>query len=321
MEKLDSKQKIIIEPTVPFDFNSTFHKPDHFPSGDNEWEQGIRWQTMLWKDKRLGLKFIDKENTNIAVKVFSSSELSQDFIKSLKKELMYRYCLDLDLKEFNEEFENHSLLGPIIEKWKGMRPIHSGSLYEYTVIMIMLQNCTVKRSVNMLQRLFENYGVKLSYDDKELWSYWEPEDLEKVTGEELRELKLGYRAKFLDRISKQFAQGKVDEFKLREKPREEQKEALLKLYGIGPASVGNLLWEVFRNYSKIEHISPWERKIYSKLFFDREPDNPASEESLLSYFEEEFGKYQMLAVHYIWEDLWWKRKNKDIAWLEELINL
>jgi hypothetical protein len=26
-------------------------------------------------------------------------------------------------------------------------------------------------------------------------------------------------------------------------------------------------------------------------------------------------------VHYIWEDLWWKRKNEHIEWLEKEIRL
>jgi hypothetical protein len=29
----------------------------------------------------------------------------------------------------------------------------------------------------------------------------------------------------------------------------------------------------------------------------------------------------MLAVHYIWEDLFWKRKYEEVDWLEKLIRL
>ena len=29
----------------------------------------------------------------------------------------------------------------------------------------------------------------------------------------------------------------------------------------------------------------------------------------------------MLAVHYIWEDLFWQRRNTSIPWLEKLIRL
>ena len=39
---------------------------------------------------------------------------------------------------------------------------------------------------------------------------------------------------------------------------------------------------------------------------------------LLGRFEQ-FGVYKQLAVHYVWEDLWWQQKNKRVPWLEALI--
>ena len=85
-------------------------------------------------------------------------------------------------------------------------------------------------------------------------------------------------------------------------------EELLKLYGVGPKQPsGIFLFDVFHRWDFFEHISPWEQKIYSKLFFDRNPDNPVPVDKLLKYFER-YEKYKQLAVHYIWEDLWWKRK-------------
>lgn len=38
----------------------------------------------------------------------------------------------------------------------------------------------------------------------------------------------------------------------------------------------------------------------------------------LKYFER-WGKWRNLAVNYIWEDLWWKRRNEYTLWLEKLI--
>ena len=55
--KLKKVATLEIIPTSPFNFDATFHKPDHFTSGDNYWEKGVRWQTLLWKNKTLGLKF------------------------------------------------------------------------------------------------------------------------------------------------------------------------------------------------------------------------------------------------------------------------
>ncbi|EKD86312.1 MAG: hypothetical protein ACD_37C00361G0001, partial [uncultured bacterium] len=55
--KLKLIKSVTVEPTSPFDFDSTFHKPDHFTSGDNYWEPGVRWQTWEWESRRFGLKF------------------------------------------------------------------------------------------------------------------------------------------------------------------------------------------------------------------------------------------------------------------------
>jgi hypothetical protein len=44
-------------------------------------------------------------------------------------------------------------------------------------------------------------------------------------------------------------------------------------------------------------------------------------QDLIDFFERNFHGYKMLAVHYIWEDLFWKRKYEQIPWLEKLIRL
>jgi 3-methyladenine DNA glycosylase/8-oxoguanine DNA glycosylase len=78
---------------------------------------------------------------------------------------------------------------------------------------------------------------------------------------------------------------------------------------------------VFHHLDVLNHISPWEQKIYSKLFFDTEPDDPVPVDELLAFFNEHFGEYRMLAVHYFWEDLFWKRKTEHVEWLEKLVRL
>ena len=321
---LEVKRIIELLPQAPFNFDATMHKPDHFPSADNEWEPGIRWQTMLWQNQPLGLKFENQGTVDrpaLSLSVWSRGELGQDFLDGLTDETNYRCNLHLDLTEFNRRFGDDPQLGPVIDKWRGMRPANYGSLYEYLIIAIVLQNATVRRSVNMMQALFENYGTLLSYDDKELYCFWEPEVVDRATEQELRDLKVGYRAKSIKSVTEAFVRGEVDEFELRSKSREEQREALLGLYGIGPASVGYVSGDVFHRWDEFEHVSPWEQKIYSKLFFDADPDEPVPVATLMDLFNQRFGGYRMLAVHYLWEDLFWKRKHEEIEWLEKLIRL
>ncbi len=321
---LKIKQVIELFPKAPFNFDTTMHKPDHFPTADNAWQPGVRWQTMLWRAQALGLKFKNRgtvEQPKVSLAIWSENKLDSNFITELSGEIDYRYNLQLDLTEFNQRFESDPQLSPIINKWRGMRPMNCNSLYEYLVIAIVLQNANVRRSVNMMQALFEKYGPLLSYEGQELFCFWAPSRLNQATEQELRDLKVGYRAKSIKIVTKSFASQTIDEFELRNKAKTEQRKDLLNLYGIGPASVWYILFDVFHHLDELNHISPWEQKIYSKLFFDAEPDKPVPVDKLLEFFDQRFGKYKMLAVHYIWQDLFWKRKNENIAWLEKLIRL
>jgi 3-methyladenine DNA glycosylase/8-oxoguanine DNA glycosylase len=308
-------------PTTPFDFDSTFHKPDHFTSGDNRWQPGIRWQTWNWKGRPLGVKFVNSGTVNqprLQVEVFSAESLGGRALSSLEAEFRYRYNLDLDLSAFYRAFHDDPALGPLIQRWRGMRPGHPSSLYEYLIIGITLQNATVRRSIQMFKALLENYGTRLEFDGETLWCMWHPGALTGISEAELRALKLGYRAKSIRRIDDSFAQGLVDELELRRQDRTTQMKALLKLYGVGPATVWYLLFDVFHHWDFLDHISPWEQKIYSRLFFDQDPGSPVAVEDLLKYLER-YRLFKQLAVHYFWEDLWWKRKDERIPWLEALI--
>lgn len=317
--KLTQKTVLKVTPVAPFNFDATFHKPSHFPSKDNEWKPGVRWQTFRWLNKILGVVFKEVKQ-DLHLEIHSKKKLSKELLDSLVEEISYRYNLNLDLSEFYRLSKTDKLLSSIIEKYYGMRPGHENSLYEYIIIGIVLQNATVKRSIQMMQTLFEKHGTLLEFNDKKLWCFWEPGSLGSTSEEELRALKLGYRAKFIKRVDKQFEKGLIDEIDLRSKSLDDQKEALMKLYGIGPATAGYLLFDVFHHWDYFVHISPWEQKIYSKLFFNQDPENPVPVEKLLKYLEK-FGKYKQLAVHYIWEGIFWKRKNENIPWLEKLIRV
>jgi 3-methyladenine DNA glycosylase/8-oxoguanine DNA glycosylase len=254
----------------------------------------------------------------VRVGIHHTGDLKGHSLDSLIAEVRYRYNFELDLSNFYATFGRDKVLGPILSRWRGMRPGHPSSLYEYLIIGIVLQNATVRRSIQMFQAMLERYGTQLSFDGQDLWCFWPPGRLAGVDETELRALKVGYRAKSVKRIDDAFTAGQIDELVLRRQDRETQRQELLKLYGVGPATVWYLLMDVFHHWDFFDHISPWEQKIYSKVFFDRDPEDPAPVDELLGHFEQ-YGAYKQLAVHYIWEDLWWQRKNEHIPWLEKLI--
>ena len=198
---------------------------------------------MLWQGIFLGLTFENQgtiDQPKIALSVWSPNKLDSKFFHGLTSEIAYRYNLQLDLTEFTQNFSGDQQLGPIIGKWRGMKPMNCNSLYEYLIIAIVLQNASVRRSVNMMQVLFEKYGTLLSYDGKKLYCFWEPENIAQATERELRDLKIGYRAKSIKRVTEAFVKKEIEELALRKGAKKEQREALLNLYGKAQSAADKL---------------------------------------------------------------------------------
>lgn len=319
--KLNNCVECCIYPRLPFHFDATVHKPSHFPSSDNYYKKGEFCFTTYFLNQPIGIKMLKSgsiENPRVNISIYTENVLDKSNIDEIISEIVWRFDMDANLNDFFNSFNNDTLLQPVFEKWKGMRVGACQSLYEFIVITFVLQNATVRRSVQMMENLFNAYGYKLQFDNQVLSCFWPPELLAYITEEELRTLKVGYRAKFLLKLSQAFEQKTIDEKKMRLYSKELLRNELLKIYGIGPASVWYLMFEVFHHYDALETISPWEQKIYSKLLFNQKlvEKNVIMQEVTIRW-----GKWRMLAMHYIFEDLFGRRKENKIDWLEELIRL
>lgn len=319
---LNNKVTTLIFPKPPFNFDGTVYVPSHFPTPDFEWQKGICWQTMNFENKPLGIKI---ENIGTTVKpkirltIYSEGKLKDEDVKIVISELKWRYGLDEDISEFCNKFKSDRFLKLPLLKWKGMRVNCANSLYELLMIAIVLQNATVRRTVQMMNNLLNAYGKKLKFDNKELFVHWKPQDLTDVKEEDLRALKVGYRAKMIKGISDSFSTGTTDEFKLRIMPIEEGKEELMKLYGVGPATAQIILGEYLRRHEIFDlQGRVWEQKILSKILFNKKL---VPIKKITNLFEKRYGKWKGLAFHYIFTDLFWRHKEKKIDWLEREIRM
>jgi len=318
---LNTKFTVEVKPKAPFNFDATVHKPSYFPAPIEDYQEGVYWRTMRVGDKVLGLKMRNLGSVDaplVSLTFHSEKPLHKREQNTLVNEIRWRYDMDGDLSEFSEKFSRDDILGPVLAKWRGMHVSCGESLYELLVISIVLQNATVRRTVQMMEALLDKYGTKVRFDGKELYAFWKPEQLHKASEQELRALKVGYRAKYLKKTSEDFLKGVVDESKLRQMTMDKAKKELDKLYGVGPASASILLFGALHHYDTIEKIGPWEQKIYSRLLFNKEL---VSADTLLREIDKRYGKWKTLAMHYIFEELFWKRKTQRIEWLEKLISL
>lgn len=320
-KKLKFQKSFYLEPSAPFNFDGTFHNPGHFPTKLDAWKPGKHWQAIRFGRKVFGLKIENrgaKTKPQIKVSIFDNKKVSEQDLELIKNEIIWRFDLEADLKEFIKLTKKDKKFFPVFKKWEGLRNSSAHNLYELLIIAIVLQNATVRRTVQMMEALLNSFGTKLIFDKKEIFSIWLPEDLNNVSEEKLRSLKIGYRAKFIKRLSKDFAEKKVEEKKLRGLSKEDAKKELMKLYGVGPETSRILLFEVCHQYDTFDHIAPWQQKIYSRLFYNKKL---VSTNKIRSDINKAYGEYSMLAVHYVWIDVFWRRLNEKIPWLEKEIRL
>ena len=306
----------------PFNFDCTVYVPHYFPTPDFEWKPGVMWQTLNLNGRLFGLKMEDEgtiDDPKIDLTIYSKSRVSQQKTEETFKELEWRYGLREDIRGFIKKFEHDKFLEATFKRLRGMRNNCANSLYELLIISIVLQNATVRRTVQMMNNLFNSYGTKLKFDNKELSTCWSPEDLSKVSEDELRLLKVGYRAKMIKRVSEAFANREINELKLRQMNTGDAKKELMKLYGVGPATAEIVLSGYLRRYDTFDLKGKfWEQKILSRVMFKKKL---VSNEEIAEEFDSRYGKWKGLAFHYIFTDLFWRHREKPIPWLKKEIRL
>ena len=311
-----------LTPTSPFDFDSTVFRPDHFPSRDNRWERGVLWQTLRWRHQSLGLRLKNIGSNNrpkIRATIFGKQRPSASVIREILREIWWRFDLgSTGVPTFVKRFENDRILGSTIRRHRGMRLKSGCSLYEYLVITIMLQNTVVRRSVSMLQALFEHYGQEVSFDHQNLWTFWDPEKINETPEDQLRSLKLGYRAKTLRRQAEQFLAGDINENELRNLADQTVlAQSLDEIYGVGSQSAWYMTSEFFHFYDALDHVPAWEGKIVGRILFRRNVGTSRVQEHLTQRYKE----YRLLAFAYLLIDLFWQHRETPIPWLAKVIRL
>jgi len=186
---LSNKLEIELSYRKPFSFEKTFYNPSHFKTGLELYDNGIYYMSLNFKNTRLGLKF-SYTNKQLVLNIFSKNVLEDRIIKDLIEEIHYRFTLNIDYSDFFSNYKNNRYLKDIINRNYGKHISSMYSLYENLIISTFLQNATIKRTIDMTYNMLTNYGKKIKFDNKTLFSLWVPKELN-ATDEELRKLKVG----------------------------------------------------------------------------------------------------------------------------------
>lgn len=237
---------------------------------------------------------VKEENEDKEHQITIKTELSKE--KSLKA-----LGLGHDLEDVVQTFPSDPKLEKAHQHYEGLRIIQD-EFFPCLISYICSSQMRIERIKEMHNKIAEKYGEKQKINGKELYRFPTQEELSEATEEELRELGIGYRAKYIVETMKILEQ--EDEFRHEklEQDYETAKQEMKKLYGVGD-KVADCVLLFSKNHKQATPLDTWVNqaleKHYPKLKADKYEE---TSENLRNYFGEHTGYALEYLFHAIRND-------------------
>ncbi|MDR7856847.1 DNA glycosylase [Tissierella sp.] len=165
-----------------------------------------------------------------------------------------------------EELSKDPILAEAIEFGEGIRILNQEP-FEMIISFITSANNQIPRIKKSIELMSQNYGEKIS---EGYYSFPTPERLAQVESEELRELcKVGFRDIRIKMTSRRIAKGEFDINKAFELSKDEGKELLMTLSGVGP-KVSDCILLFAYNKADAFPVDVWVKRVMEHFYLKEE---------------------------------------------------
>ncbi len=205
------------------------------------------------------------------------------------------FDLDLNYGEVKEKIrEIEPKISDYIDKLYGIR-ILKQEPFEMFITFIISQNNSMYNIKRVVTNICENYGEKKEDEFGVYYAFPSVEALSKVSREEFRELKAGFRDKYLvDAISK-INSGEINLNEFYELSTKEGRKKLMTIKGVGRKVADCIL--LFGYYKMdVFPVDVWIRRALTNLYFEGQK---VKDEVLLDKAYEVFGDLSGIAQQYV----------------------
>jgi 3-methyladenine DNA glycosylase/8-oxoguanine DNA glycosylase len=250
----------------PFHFRLTLWKPSHFRTGLEQHSPTVTWRTFRLQDRLCAVR-MTMLGENLEVRVFAAGRWDQKLRERLQNRLDVAYGLSENITDFLRQAKAVPATSQVVKSMLGMKMSCPESLFEISVISLLLQNTTIQRSTQMMSHLLDRYGAVVQFDTCKLRSFFSAAEMLRVGEPELREhCRLGYRAKYFPRFAEFFAA--VDDDELRTMPAEKLLPQLQSIKGVGPYTANIITSHAMRDRNVIP-LDVWNRKLLSQVLLGK----------------------------------------------------
>ena len=187
--------------------------------------------------------------------------------------LRRRLGLDDDLVDIRATAPDDDLVQNAFDEYWGMRIVRDPA-FGGTISFICSAQMRVSRIHGMQQSLREAFGTPVEFDGETYHAFPTPDQLAAATEDELRDLKLGYRAPYVKRTAEMVADGDANPDEARGLPYEEAREYLTQFVGVGE-KVADCVLLFSLGYLQAVPLDTWIRKTIEEYYPECDRDNYA----------------------------------------------
>lgn len=240
---------------------------------------------VILKDRVVKLKYIDN-------KLYIDSN-NMDNIENVIREY-----LDLD-RDYISIIENikecDDVLGKYLDKSIGLKMIKQDPI-ECIVSYIISQNNSVRNIKNSLDLISYKFGDKVIFLDKEYYLFPSIDKLSKISLEEFRECKVGFRDRYLVDIISDIVENRLNVNYIFEMNSEDSLRYLMSFRGIGMKVASCILLFAYGKYD-VYPIDTWVKKYMDVNYGIKD------EKKIKEFCKEKYGKYSGLAIQYMFNGM------------------
>ncbi len=240
---------------------------------------------VILKDRVVKLKYIDN-------KLYIDSN-NMDNIENVIREY-----LDLD-RDYISIIENikecDDVLGKYLDKSIGLKMIKQDPI-ECIVSYIISQNNSVRNIKNSLDLISYKFGDKVMFLDKEYYLFPSIDKLSKISLDEFRECKVGFRDRYLVDIISDIVENRLNVNYIFEMNSEDSLRYLMSFRGIGMKVASCILLFAYQKYD-VYPIDTWVKKYMDTNYGIKD------EKKIKEFCKEKYGKYSGLAIQYMFNGM------------------
>jgi DNA-3-methyladenine glycosylase II len=142
--------------------------------------------------------------------------------------------LDVDLRGFYELAGNDPVIGPLVERFRGMRPPRFATVFEGLINSIACQQVTLDLGITLLNRLSQRLGPQFVDQGEVLHAFPAADDLAGVPEDSIRELGFSrQKTRAIQQLADHVVDTVVNLERLEELNNDRAVAELLRIHGIG----------------------------------------------------------------------------------------